>query len=423
MSRPARSGAARAPHGPPDVVVVGGGPAGSTTAGLLALRGWRVLLLDRARFPRPKPCGECLNPGALEALGRLGLLDAVLALDPAPLAGWRIRASGRDVEGRFAAPLHGLGVPRSDLDAVLLECARSRGVEVREGARVTGVMAAPSRGGPVRVLWRSGGRSDESLETRAVVGADGLRSVVSRSLGLVARPPKLRKVSLTCRLAWSGPPLSGGILDVEDGITLGLAPVRRSGRLWNATVTAGSNRWGGAMARDPAGFVRAVLDDRMGRDSGRRVVGGPWASGPFDWPVRRAWAPGVALVGDAAGYFDPFTGQGIHQALRSAELAAGAVDATLRASGTDWVALRAYGQALRAELRGTRWLQRLLEAVMARPRLRGSVLDALSGGGALDELVRVTGDAAPVSALLRPRWWRAVLRGAARAGEAHADGR
>lgn len=416
MRPPARSGAARTPRATPDVVVVGGGPAGSTAAGLLALRGWNVVLLDRARFPRPKACGECLNPGAIAALERLGLLDAVLALEPAPLAGWRIRASGREAEGRFGATLHGLGVPRCDLDAVLLERARARGVEVREDARVTRVVPASSGGGFLRVLWRAGGRAEESMAARAVVGADGLRSVVSRSLGLVARPPRLRKVSLTCRLAWSVPPLSGGTLDVDDGITLGLAPVRRSGGLWNATVVASSARWGRAMARDAAAFVRDLLDERLGEDSRRRIVGGPWASGPFDWPVRRAWAPGVALVGDAAGYFDPFTGQGIHQALRSAEIAADAVDATLRTPETDGVALRAYGRALRSELRGTRSLQRLLEAVMARPRLRGPVLGALSAGGALDEIVRVTGDAVPTAALLHPRWWRAVLLGAVRTG-------
>src|SRR5207302_1243084 len=83
------------------LVIVGGGPAGSAMARLLAQRGRSVTVVDRAAFPRAKPCGECLNPGAVAALERLGLLGSVLALGPARLDGWRVESGGHVAVGTF----------------------------------------------------------------------------------------------------------------------------------------------------------------------------------------------------------------------------------------------------------------------------------------------------------------------------------
>src|SRR5687768_3428383 len=161
-----------------DVIVAGGGPAGASTAFQLARRGVKVLLLERARFPRSKPCAECLSPQASRILDDMGVLRA-LESRGAWLKGMTVRApSGAMMRGDYAAS-HGflayrdagLAIRREILDEALLVSAREAGVEVREGVRVTDVIRRKERARGVRVL--DGGVARE-LEAELVVGADGL---------------------------------------------------------------------------------------------------------------------------------------------------------------------------------------------------------------------------------------------------------
>src|SRR5688500_10799010 len=132
-----------------DAIVVGGGPAGSAAAALLAADGWRVLLLDRAHFPRRKPCAECVNPAGVAVLRRLGVLDRVMEAGPARLDGWRIASDGgASFLGRFHGGVHGIAIPRETLDDILLDHARACGVEVREGVKVSDLLRED--GGRVR---------------------------------------------------------------------------------------------------------------------------------------------------------------------------------------------------------------------------------------------------------------------------------
>jgi len=392
---------------PPEVLVVGGGPAGSTVAGLLARRGRRVLLVDRATFPRTKPCGECLNPGAVAALDRLGLRGTVESLDPARLSGWSVGGRWGSAEADFGPGIHGLGVARNRLDAALLDEARQRGVHILEGVRLESVDATPedARSGP-RVRLRVGDEVHE-LRPRVVVGADGLRSRVARSLGLVASGPRSRggRISLTVRVRWEGGapgwPRLRGRLRVRDGVTVGLAPVR-AGDVGepgegNLSVVVQATRHGARAGADPLGLVREELRRALPEER-LRIVDGPWTSGSFRRPVRRCWAPGVVLVGDAAGYFDPFTGQGIYRALRSAELAAPAVDAALADAERSDALLAGYGRRWAEEVTPGRRIQRVVDAVMQRPWLREPSLTLL-GPRSLASIIRITGDLLPVSSL------------------------
>jgi flavin-dependent dehydrogenase len=132
-----------------DAIVVGGGPAGSATAILLAERGWSVLLLDKAAFPRPKICGEYLSPESARILDRLGVLKGVDAVAQ-PVVGMRIVApDGRRLEGRYPArgPWpgyrgHGLAISREVLDRLLFDRARVLPLDARDRHRVTDLRRA-----------------------------------------------------------------------------------------------------------------------------------------------------------------------------------------------------------------------------------------------------------------------------------------
>lgn len=389
----------------PEVLVVGAGPAGSTTAGLLALEGRDVLIVDRVRFPRAKPCGECLNPGAVRLLDRLGLLDAVRALGPATLTGWDLHTPGGiTVRARFPAGAGtGLGVPRTRLDAALLEEARRRGARIWTGTRLHAVTAAgPGKGPRALLIDRSGRRT--LLRPRVVVGADGLRSVVARSVGAVGPRGPLRKVSLTChvRAPVVPPDLHRGALHLGRDGTVGIAPVDADATLWNVTVVLDPRRYGRALADDAPGAFRARLGTAVPDWREAEVVAGPWASGPFDRPTHRAAVPGVFLVGDAAGYYDPLTGQGIYRALWTARLAAQAVlDRLDRAPDAEG----AYDTRVRRALAGPRRIQKVVERVVSGRLLRPVIHVLASRPSAADTLIGVTGDVLRPRSLLRPGPW------------------
>jgi flavin-dependent dehydrogenase len=390
-----------------EVVVVGGGPAGSATAAWLADAGHDVLVLDRAHFPRRKPCAECVNPAGVAALRRLGAWDAVEAAGPARLDGWRIGAlRGRAFDGCFPAAVHGAGIPREVLDDILLRHAVARGAEARTGLRVTDLLRDAR--GRVTGVRAQGDGGERDISARLVVGADGLRSVVLRRLGLLARRPRLRKLALTAHVAgFGGRPARGEVHVSGRGACLGIAPV--GGGLANATVVVPDAR-SKDIAGDPGGYFDAALA-RYGFP-GLRRVDDVIATGPFDCPVRSAVADGALLVGDAAGYYDPFTGQGIYRALRGAELAAGAAHAALLAGDTSVSALAPYERARRAAFGPGERMQRIVEGFVSRPRLLDAVARRFTARPALaDAVIRVTGDVSPLGSLFTPRFWAQMVWG------------
>jgi flavin-dependent dehydrogenase len=394
-----------------DAVVVGGGPAGSASAALLAADGWRVLLIDRARFPRRKPCAECVNPAGVAALQRLGVLERVMEAGPARLEGWRIASDGGpSFLGRFH-DVHGIALPRERLDAILLDHARDCGAEVREGMKVTDLICddavkstSPSSFGGGASLSERRGRvrgvlaGGEEIGARVVVGADGLRSIVLRRLGLLARPPKLRKLALTAHVRGLGDMGGCGMVRARGRGCVGVADV--GGGLANVTVVVPAEQ-----AHEVGGHADAYFDAALRECGflGAERVDDVLATGPFDCPVRCAVADGAVLVGDAAGYYDPFTGQGIYRGLRGAELAAEAIGAALRAGDTSAAALMPYERARRRAFGPGERLQRMVEAFVSRPPLLRWAAGRLDRRPRLaSAMIRATGDVDPVHSLLRP---------------------
>jgi flavin-dependent dehydrogenase len=444
-----------------DVAIVGAGPAGSATALLCARAGLSVVLLDRATFPRPKPCGDCLSPETTRVLDRLGVLTAVLDERPARLAGWRITSpAGRAFEGRFgdiacddARVSSALAIARDRFDATLLLCARTAGATFQPDAHVTMIQPATLDDARGILSGRAVGQ-EFMLRASVIVGADGLRSTVARRIGAVrSGGRRLRKISLTAHVTGVHGEYDFGEMHVLDGLCVGLAPVasrsstgarahdgvrtvrpdadfvRRIDRAlvaepvtWNLTLVADAALHGRAIAADPGAFfieslrrfpalrgrleeIRPVGPSGRGRDS--------WLlrSGPFDVPTRMTTRENVALVGDAAGYFDPFTGQGIYQAIAGAEQLAAAILSIQREGVPVRTALRSYAHDLRRMVRGPRALQRVIEAVMSRPRLADRATAWLSERpGAVRALLATTGGLAPVRSLFAPATLLAFAR-------------
>ena len=309
-----------------DAIVVGAGPAGSVTALLLARAGASVLLLDRARFPRDKPCSEYLSPGTTTVLARLGdgVLEAVGRTAHAKLYGMKVVApSGAAMMGRFAT--YSFALPRTQFDGILLDAARRAGVIVREGLAVEDLVW--DRGAVAGVVARSGIGNRETGNARVVIGADGLRSVVARRLGLVRSSPP-RRIAFSAHVADVAGVDSVGELHVGTRGYVGLGPIGGGVTTVALVVPLSAIRAMRAIRRTGAdlrrGFFRELerFPGLAGRFDPERVVRDVLVTGPFASWARRPAVAGALLVGDAADFFDPFTGQGIYAALRGAELAA-----------------------------------------------------------------------------------------------------
>lgn len=393
-----------------EVLVVGGGPAGSAAALLFARAGHDVLLVDAARFPREKVCGESVSPGAWPALDALGLADAVHARAPQAVHGMTLTSPGgvtfRGAYRDAARP--GFTMRRLELDPLLLSGAARAGAEVRQALRAVDLRLDSDRVTGVELEDAEGAR--RTVEARLVVAADGRRSRIARRLGLLHEHPRLRKYAL--RGYWDGMQALGawGELHVTRGAYCGVAPLDARRANVAAVVDQSDVR---AAAGDLDGFYHRTLArwprlvERL-RDA--RLVEPPRAIGPLALQARAVWAPGVLLTGDAAGFFDPFTGEGITLALRSAQWAFEAGRQALRTRHGP-LDLRAYAEARDAATRGKFRLNRLLYEVLRRPAAADWLARRLAARPRLaDHLVGLAGDFVPtrdafglalVTALLR----------------------
>lgn len=401
-----------------DVAIVGAGPAGTTLAAALARRGIDVLVLERTLAWRWRAGGVFASPAAVAALRRTGLDGPAIDAVARPIPAMRLETPGgavvRLTYGAEAGGPPAVGFDRSGLDPALEAMAVAAGATIRRGAAVTSVVL-PDGHAPAALAVRT---AEGPLDVRArlVVGADGARSIVGSAAG-VTRPVRLPpRVGLSYHV---GDPRGSrsdadARLVVIDGGYVGLAPV--PGDRLNVGIVLGP-RWRDGLARDGAAATAdAVLrvippaaDDPVAWAGAERCdpIAG---AAPLGGRVERRAGPGWFLIGDAVGFLDPFTGEGLHRALVSSELAAGAIAAGLRDRAALERAAVAYDRAMRRRFAAKDAVSWLVQTFLARPALFEYAARRLaSRDGVRATMGLVMGDLIPARHGLDPRFLAALL--------------
>ena len=390
-----------------DVLVAGSGPAGSATAALLARGGLSVLATDRAAFPREKPCAEYMSPEAVRVLARLGVVEAIENAGAAALEGMKLTAAhGATAHGVFSQAGHrpyratGLSVSRRILDNELVRAARAAGARVLERTSVEELLIDQS--GVHGAIIRDPTGQRRPIKARLTVGADGLRSIVARRLGKRTHGSP-RRIAFVAHLA--GVPRVGSSAELQFGLTSYVGLNRVENQQTNVAVVVPSEHAVAARGRSEEFFWEALQEfpPVYQRVRAGRIVRPVLVTGPFAAWSHRVVAPGSLLVGDAADFFDPVTGDGIYSALRGAELVAETMIPALSDSDLATHGLRQY-QRRRREVFAGKWImERITRYLMYFPRLFDRSVSRLGQHGDMAHTaIGVAGGYVPIRAMLHP---------------------
>lgn len=383
-------------HDPFDAVVVGGGPAGATAGAFLAQKGWRVLLLEKERFPRYR-IGESLMPYCYFTLERLGVIDRIKS-SHFPR---KYSVQFVSTQGTVSTPFYFFEhfnheaattwqVLRSEFDQILLDNAREKGVEVREGTRAVETVDGQGAVTGVRAIDAQGGRHE--FRAPLTLDASG-REVFSMTRNRwKVRDPSLNKIAIWTyyRNARRDPGLDEGATTV--------AYLPRKGWFWyiplpEDRVSVGivaEKEYLYRNSRDP----QAIFQSEIGTNPWIRDHLAPgsqegryWVTGEYSYRSRYCAANGLVLVGDAFAFLDPVFSSGVFLALRGGELAAEAADRALASGDCSAARFDGYGKEV---TRGLEAMRKLVYAFYDQefsfrdfierfPQLRGDLTDCLIG--------------------------------------------
>lgn len=380
-----------------DVIVIGGGPAGSTASALLAAKGRRVLVLEKEKFPRYH-VGESLMPFCYHTLNRLGVIDDIEACGyPAK---YSVQFASED--GRISAPFYFFEhldhpctktwqVERSEFDKMLLDNAAAKGAEIREETAVRQLLK-DDNGTVIGVRAESKDGTRYDALSKVVIDASGRDCFVSSKEGWRKRDPKLNKVAIWTNFkgAKRDPGLDAGATTV--------CYLPEKGWFWyipmrNDVVSVGVVAERDYLYRDTRDMeeilMREVDNNAWIKDhlEGSEQVGEWWVTGEYSYRSEHCAGDGLVLCGDAFSFLDPVFSSGVYLALRSAEKAADAVDEALAKGDVSGAQFADYGRQM---CRGVEAMRKIVYAfydqefsfgklVKANPTVRPRLTDCLIG--------------------------------------------
>jgi flavin-dependent dehydrogenase len=305
-------------------VIVGAGPAGSSAAIRLANSGRSVLLIDKARFPRHKLCGEFVSPECLDHLNDLGVTPDVMQLAPPAIEKTIFHSSGSrsfSVASRWLAAngSDSIGLSRQSLDQLLLDRASACGATVSTETSVTEVSLDPDD--EVHMTLRSADGSTHSVSTSTLIDATGRGRYIARRFDSSPVPTKPGQVAFKAHLR--GAAIEAGTCEIYSysGGYGGCSQVE--GDLYNLCFVVDSRRIRSIGSDLRKVLAETVLKNRRAADALANIeVDGDWLTVPIAryGSMDPAPANGILAIGDAAAFIDPFTGSGISMALESSRL-------------------------------------------------------------------------------------------------------
>ncbi|MFB7352949.1 NAD(P)/FAD-dependent oxidoreductase [Streptomyces gardneri] len=389
------AGAAGDGNHPFDVIVVGARCAGAPTAMLLARRGHRVLLVDRATFPSDTISTHLIHPPGLAALDRWGLLERVVATGCPPIDTYAFDLGPFAIVGSPAGEGFDASYAprRTVLDKILVDAAAEAGAEVREGFTVEELLFDGATVTGIKGHRKDGGTAVD--HARITVGADGLHSSVARATGAADYAEK-PKINAYYYAYWSGLPMNGTYEAYDRGdcafaawpTNEDLAMVIAGWPMRDFEANRGDveGNYHATMARSPAFAERLAQATRTGRFVGTAIPN----------YFRKPYGPGWALVGDAGYLKDPITAQGIQDAFRDAERCSGALDDVLAGRRSFDEAMRDAQEARDAQVTSMyEFTAEFATMEPPPPEMRQLLLAVSQSPTASDEFVRVTAGMTP----------------------------
>ncbi len=386
-----------------DAIIIGAGPAGASAALFLHRRGLNVALLDQAKFPRDKVCGEFISPAADAILEDLGVLADLEKLNPTRLKGVAVSAYEKNQifidypdHPQTGSVMTSLSIPRVALDNLLAEKVRASGIKFLENHRVQKFLFDGDRIVGVKGL---GGKKSpfENFEykARAVIDAGGRNGISLRQLNLKIQNGRGKKIALAAH--WEGirRPMDYCHMHISRPGYTGMSRV--DGNRANVVLVVDGDLVKGRNTREF--YLDAVLKNSLRREAldGATLAEDPRAIESLAFAAKPVPCDGLVMVGDVMGFLDPFTGEGIYLALRSAQLASGVIAEALQGEGAfNLVHNREYERQRENEFRDKFALSKALQFLIYKPALCNWVVGVLAKNPDMAQrLVGVIGDYVP----------------------------